>query len=401
MAAMENATVTVNGDVTGGDSMGTFGYGGDGVIAEDESTVTVNGNVTGGSVTADPTVQGEISLGGDAVCVESDATVTVNGNVTGGDTNGYGGIGGAGILLAAEETMAEPMAEGPMAEEPMDDSSEAPEATGSVTVDGTVSGGTGGENGTAGAAIVYDYALEKNADLGEKAFELAQTPVEELTEEEQSELIMFAYYFVNVTEQMEEIEAFAEEYFGGEIPENVTVEDQAAFAQVVITELVPEFLKESSPLLEEEYESVTVWELSDESGLVANSEYGALVAELYSADTTEYIIRVTQPKGGTITVDKATALEGETVTATVKVDEGYVLKSVSCGAGVPTDNGDGTYSFVVPAGGAVEVSAVVEAVPPAATPSTGDSFNMAFFAVLAVVSMMGICVLTFTRKKTA
>lgn len=341
MAAMENATVTVNGDVTGGDSMGTFGYGGDGVIAEDESTVTVNGNVTGGSVTADPTVQGEISLGGDAVCVESDATVTVNGNVT------------------------------------------------------------GGENGTAGAAIVCDYALEKNADLGEKAFELAQTPVEELTEEEQSELIMFAYYFVNVTEQMEEIEAFAEEYFGGEIPENVTVEDQAAFAQVVITELVPEFLKESSPLLEEEYESVTVWELSDESGLVANSEYGALVAELYSADTTEYIIRVTQPKGGTITVDKATALEGETVTATVKVDEGYVLKSVSCGAGVPTDNGDGTYSFVVPAGGAVEVSAVVEAVPPAATPSTGDSFNMAFFAVLAVVSMMGICVLTFTRKKTA
>lgn len=81
------ATITVTGDIIGGNSVGVYGYGGDGIVAgtgEDELRITVNGDVKGGDVDADPTVDGETSLGGSGIRVESgNVDLTVNRVLTG------------------------------------------------------------------------------------------------------------------------------------------------------------------------------------------------------------------------------------------------------------------------------------------------------------------------------
>ncbi|MCR5478733.1 MAG: leucine-rich repeat protein [Ruminococcus sp.] len=57
---------------------------------------------------------------------------------------------------------------------------------------------------------------------------------------------------------------------------------------------------------------------------------------------------------GSVIADRPLALQGETVTLTVTPDEGYAVKSISVNDGdvALTDNGDGTYSFTMPAGDA-------------------------------------------------
>lgn len=125
--ADEEATVTVGGNVSGGDAYGSFAYGGTGVAASGNATVTVGGNVSGGNVTADPETETENwSMGGTAIQMSSTATVTVGGNASGGDTNGYDGVGGNGILVIYES-----------GEEP-----------GSVTVAGDVTSGAGEQEGS-------------------------------------------------------------------------------------------------------------------------------------------------------------------------------------------------------------------------------------------------------------
>ena len=139
--AADNATVSVTGDVSGGDSYGTYGYGGDGVTAYDTATVTVGGNVTGGSVTADPNTEvytdenfvNYSSRGGAAIVMANSASVSVGGNAIAGSTNGDAGDAGVGVYIE------------PWSEE-----------GGSLTVGDAVTGGSA-ENGTDGVDI-YVYA---------------------------------------------------------------------------------------------------------------------------------------------------------------------------------------------------------------------------------------------------
>ena len=137
--ASNDATVTVTGNVTGGDAYGTFGYAGDAVIAADNATVTVGGDVTGGNVTADPNTEahmydetnGDVSMAGNAITVYNAASVTVGGNATAGSTNGDHGVGGHGLIVYATD---------------------GGEAAPSVTVAGAVTAGKA-ENGTDGSGI--------------------------------------------------------------------------------------------------------------------------------------------------------------------------------------------------------------------------------------------------------
>lgn len=135
----EDCTITITGDVAGGNAYGSYGYGGVGLNVSN-STVTVGGNVTGGSVTADPTVQDEGgSLGHHAIVVHYASNITVGGNVTGGSTNGDNGIGGDAVRYEA-----------------FPESMRASDDCGSVTINGTAAGGTGGstgDNAADGAAI--------------------------------------------------------------------------------------------------------------------------------------------------------------------------------------------------------------------------------------------------------
>lgn len=378
--ADDNAVVTVTGNVAGGDAMGTYAYAGDGVAAGEQANVTVGGDVTGGSVTADPEVEGRTSMGGDGVEVGTGATVTVEGNVTGGDTNGNGGVGGNGITLHSDGVYDQETGEYVAYEE-----------TGTVTVNGTATGGAGGENGVDGVALCYDYN-------GNALDVLLNTPVEELDDDDIGNMYDFLTNYLDVSsEDMDAYYALYEEQIEAAETESERLAAYGAFFQYALkSELAKADLAD---LAEFGYADVKVWALSDENGGMFASELGSGKAAEYSAENTAYIIKTIQPKGGTITVDKETALEGETVTVTVKVDEGYELKSVSCGGTELTANADGTYSYVVPAGGAVEFSAVVEEVPPAVTPTTGDGFNVVLVTMLAVVSVLGFGIVLSQGKK--
>ena len=101
--ASEEGTITINGDVTAGDSYGTYSYAGSGIEAYENSNVTVNGNVTGGNQIAKPDVkteEGYEGKGGNGISMDSTANVKVNGNVTGGTASGDGAYAGNGTGIA-------------------------------------------------------------------------------------------------------------------------------------------------------------------------------------------------------------------------------------------------------------------------------------------------------------
>lgn len=77
------------------------------------------------------------------------------------------------------------------------------------------------------------------------------------------------------------------------------------------------------------------------------------------AEKPTYAITVDEAENGTVTVDKETACEGETVTVTAKPDKGYVLQEITVNDGAVTVT-DG--KFTMPAE-AVTVTAVFEAKP--------------------------------------
>lgn len=139
--AYGSASVTVNGDASGGNAYGTYGYGGYGILAQGNSTVVINGNVTGGSVSGDPNTIADpedVALGGEGIISLPGTTVTVNGNVTGGSVNTDQARAGNGIGIVG--------------------TTDSETQLGIVTVTGTVTPGTSSTStGTNGVAIYYAY----------------------------------------------------------------------------------------------------------------------------------------------------------------------------------------------------------------------------------------------------
>lgn len=337
VSADDKAEVTVNGDVTGGDAYGTYGYAGDGVDAGGEAKVTVNGNVTGGSVTADPEVEvgsdedssgdiyygesvagagveingeaavivtgdvtggstnGDMGNGGEGIYAENTATVEVGGNVTGGDTTN--GTAGAGIytenatqitvggdVTGGAATDGGESAPGIVAESYGDyreDNEEGVEQ-GTVTVEGTVSGGDG-------AASIYFNAPE---ELGEI---LEQLPdAEELTEKDPAEFADIDYFALEGTLMAmmengdlteEELEKYQEEF------ENInSQEEYIAFIQQIIKDEMVQTVNLKELLVENmDYSLITVGSVSEKNGPAygspAGEEFAKLMAEKHVTET--------------------------------------------------------------------------------------------------------------------
>ena len=76
----------------------------------------------------------------------------------------------------------------------------------------------------------------------------------------------------------------------------------------------------------------------------------------------KYKFRTENTSNATISLDQKEATEGTTVKFYVKAVEGYQVKGVSAGKATVIDNGDGSYSIIVPRGGGVNISAIIEAV---------------------------------------
>ena len=75
-----------------------------------------------------------------------------------------------------------------------------------------------------------------------------------------------------------------------------------------------------------------------------------------------YLLRTENISNATISLDQDRALENTKITFHVKAADGYQVKGVSAGKTAVIDNGDGSYSVIVPRGGGVNISAIVEAI---------------------------------------
>lgn len=75
-----------------------------------------------------------------------------------------------------------------------------------------------------------------------------------------------------------------------------------------------------------------------------------------------YMLRAENTSNATISLDKDRATENTRITFYVKAADGYQVKGVSAGKTAVIDNGDGSYSVIVPRGGGVNISAIVEAI---------------------------------------
>ncbi len=75
-----------------------------------------------------------------------------------------------------------------------------------------------------------------------------------------------------------------------------------------------------------------------------------------------YHLRAENTSNATISLEHTKATEDTTVKFYVKAVDGYQVKGVSAGKATVIDNGDGSYSIIVPRGGGVNISAIIEAV---------------------------------------
>lgn len=75
-----------------------------------------------------------------------------------------------------------------------------------------------------------------------------------------------------------------------------------------------------------------------------------------------YLLRTENTSNATISLDQDRALENTKITFHVKAADGYQVKGVLAGKTAVIDNGDGSYSVIVPRGGGVNISAIVEAI---------------------------------------
>lgn len=98
----DKASLTIVGNVSGGDAYGTAACAGTGICAFDHSKVSVDGNVTGGSVTASKDVKEEAEeagYAGDGIQMDAMANVTVTGNTVGGNSDGDHSMAGSGLYI--------------------------------------------------------------------------------------------------------------------------------------------------------------------------------------------------------------------------------------------------------------------------------------------------------------
>ena len=108
---------------------------------------------------------------------------------------------------------------------------------------------------------------------------------------------------------------------------------------------------------------------ADEDGsLIAQGEVSAEDAARAQAieNSINYIIRIDPAQSGSLSSDQDTAKANETVKITVKIPDGHTLKAVYTDEGetlTAQDNGDGTFTVTVPAGGGVYVHADFAEIP--------------------------------------
>lgn len=95
----------------------------------------------------------------------------------------------------------------------------------------------------------------------------------------------------------------------------------------------------------------------------------------------KYSFRTEKTSNANISLEQNEATEGTTVKFYVKAVDGYRVKGVSAGKAKVIDNGDGSYSIIVPRGGGVNISAIIEAImkeqPGGQSTSSSEEYTVA------------------------
>lgn len=444
--ANDESTVNVGGDVTGGDGYGTWSYAGDGIVAVDDermevsyddydeanrSTVTVGGNVTGGSVIADSDtayVEGNTSDAGEGIVMSGTASVEVQGDVKGGDNSAQGGDAGNGVYIVLSLKEIEV------------DGEYAANEQGSLYTGGTVIGGTAtAEDGVSASGIFYanvwtedgyrdEWDYDEMCGMGDAAD--FYMPGDLFTDAEVDYVLGIGQFgAVEVIGELADYyeldaESLKAEYLEGyeELLQKYgmsLVEDEESYEKNVniFASLSEEQTEEFTNGIVELYNGlvnayaapsaedmnvmapeITVFAIvAGEGAEFAESNVAAVAEEIFEDDI-NYIIKTENAAGGTVTVDKATAKAGETVVVFPRADEGYKVSKVFV-SGVEIEAVDGAYSFEVPEGGGVIVTAEFEKEVVSSTVKTGDYNQTGLYLGLMMVSAMSVCAVLVLKKK--
>ena len=140
---------------------------------------------------------------------------------------------------------------------------------------------------------------------------------------------------------------------------------------------------------------IVVGEIEDFENITVKDHYGEKVSEDVKKevlDSIKYIVGTNDASmdgKGTISITKVngTALDkdglgrfdvakaSETITVHINVQDGYEISEVKAGKATLTRNADGTYSVTIPAGGGVNIEALVKAIEKDTADNSGNDNN--------------------------
>ena len=140
---------------------------------------------------------------------------------------------------------------------------------------------------------------------------------------------------------------------------------------------------------------IVVGEIEDFENITVKDHYGEKVSEDVKKevlDSLKYIVGTKDASmdgKGTISITKVNgsaldkdglgrfdvAKASETITVHINVQEGYEISEVKAGKATLTRNADGTYSVTIPAGGGVNIEALVRAIEKDSADNSGNDDN--------------------------
>ena len=320
--AADYSDVTVGGNVTGVD----------GGIGASESTVKVDGNVNGNGIGIDADLGSDIMVKGDVtsketgIIVSRESDVEVGGNVTAGD--GFIGI----------------------------DASESA----NIIVGGNVTGGDGVY--AEGSNVSIKGSVKANAEDGIGIIISGTEKTTVIVEGDVSANDAAIDVADNENASSEVVVAGKVSGADGAII-NVTVDDETGKVNTLPEIVVGEIT---------DFDKITVKDFYKKEAVSEDVKKEVLDSIKYIVGTNDAsmdgkgTISITKVNGSALDKDGLgrfdVAKASETITVHINVQDGYEVSEVRAGKATLTRNADGTYSVTVPAGGGVNIEALIKAI---------------------------------------
>ena len=442
VTARGTSYVEINGSAIGGSAAS---HGGDGVEMKSTATVRISGDVKGGNATGNATAQSKPVAGYGAVIEQVyqenadqedtqyevvssySSELTVLGSIIGGTATGTGGYDGAGVLYRLNSVedieptyitdekiaqMVELMSALELTEEKIS------------TYQNDVTNGTY-QSAETGALNAKSYAVYKAVyDM----LEIQSQITDAFCKQNPFVSIGDAGDLKSALEKKLAESVKVDSFDSTDITTancdwsklNDTDTDTLKTLIAEMADIYNEYFQEFTNQLTQNAKSgnkklptLTTWKIA--SG--ANNTINPVVAKLMNVDAGlitdgevitnlnslhNFIVHLASTQNGSISVDKATAKPGETVTITATPDSGYKLASLNV-TGAALSNQNGVYSFVMSEYGGVTVSATFEsaASATAAGPATDDGSSLVLYSAISALSAMAFVTLALNKKRRA